>query len=420
MTAQNYSIRSVHETLLKTFHQYLRAQYHIWDEELISERDRIINKIGNTHQEPRLEATPQYAPGRPYSELKVPSEVHAILATAASISETGIPKVPYVHQCHALESFIGDGRDLIVATGTGSGKTESFLMPILASIALEGSQRARTWGQPAMRALLLYPMNALVNDQLARLRRVFADPTVSDALRGSNPRRARFGMYTSRTPYPGQATPAKDRDRVVAELKKLYFDEMTDEYMARLKKEGKWPAKDLDSFIASGLKTSPHDAELLTRHEMQATSPDLLVTNYSMLEYMMLRPLEASIFEQTKSWLHACPDNFLTIVLDEAHMYRGSGGAEVAYLLRRLQSRLQVPRDRIRYILTSASLGSSKEAQGEIKEFAARLTGGEAEQFELVASVLDPRPGGAHASSFQQQALASFDYSLLLTHKSVI
>lgn len=414
MTAQTYSVRSVHESLLRTFHQYLRAQYHIWDEELIGERDRIINEIGNTHQEPRLEATPQYASGCPYSELKVPPEVHAILATAASISETGIPKVAYVHQCHALESFIGEGRDLIVATGTGSGKTESFLMPILASMALEASQRARTWGQPAMRALLLYPMNALVNDQLARLRRVFADPVVSDALRGSNLRRARFGMYTSRTPYPGLATPAKDRDRVVAELKKLYFDEMTEEYRARLKKEGKWPAKDLDAFLASGLTTSPGDAELLTRHEMQATSPDLLVTNYSMLEYMMLRPLEASIFEQTKSWLHACPDNHLTIVLDEAHMYRGSGGAEVAYLLRRLQSRLHVPRDRIRYILTSASLGSSKEAQVEIKEFAARLTGGEVEQFELVTSVLDPRSGGARASISQQQALARFDYSVLL------
>lgn len=414
MTAQTYSVRSVHESLLRTFHHYLRAQYHIWDEELIGERDRIINKIGNTHQEPRLEATPQYASGRPYSELKVPPEVQAILATTSNIPETGIPKLPYVHQCRALESFIGEGRDLIVATGTGSGKTESFLMPILASMRLEATHRPNTWRQPAMRALLLYPMNALVNDQLARLRRVFGNPMVSDALRGGHLRRATFGMYTSRTPYPGQATPAKDKDRVVAELTKLYFDGMTEEYRARLHKEGKWPAKDLDAFIANGLKTNASDVELLTRHEMQATSPDLLVTNYSMLEYMMLRPLEAGIFEQTEKWLQASSDNYLTIVLDEAHMYRGSGGAEVAYLLRRLQSRLRVPRDRIRYILTSASLGSSKEAQADIKEFAARLTCGEAGQFELVASVLDPRRGGAPASVTQQRALAHFDYSIIL------
>src|SRR3546814_2918549 len=81
---------------------------------------------------------------------------------------------------------------------------------------------------------------------------------------------------------------------------------------------------------------------------MQDHAPDLLVTNYSMLEYMMLRPLEAPIFQQTADWLAEDEGNQLTIVLDEAHMYRGSGGAEVAYLLRRLQSRLGVPRNRIR------------------------------------------------------------------------
>jgi len=71
---------------------------------------------------------------------------------------------------------------------------------------------------------------------------------------------------------------------------------MTDDYRTRLKAEGKWPAKDLEAFKESNLKTGPHDAELMTRHEMQDHAPDLLVTNYSMLEYMMLRPLEAPIF----------------------------------------------------------------------------------------------------------------------------
>ncbi|MHC9085966.1 DEAD/DEAH box helicase [Luteimonas sp. RIT-PG2_3] len=415
MITQTYSVRSVHESLLRTFHQYLRAQYHIWDEALISERDRIITKPGNTYQEPRLEATPQYASGVNYSALEVPSEVSSILTLASSKPETGIPKIAYEHQCKAIECFIGKGRDLVVATGTGSGKTESFLMPILSSLALEASRSERTWKKPAVRALLLYPMNALVNDQLARLRRLFGDATVSEALQGNSARRATFGMYTSRTPYPGTATPAKNRDRVVAEINKLYFDGMTEEYRARLTKEGKWPAKDLEAFIASELRTGHSDVELLTRHEMQEASPDLLVTNYSMLEYMMLRPMEANIFEQTAEWLHASPDNYLTIVLDEAHMYRGSGGAEVAYLLRRLQSRLQVPRTRIRYILTSASLGSSEEARDDITEFAARLTGGAADQFDLVTSVPELRRSGAQASTSQQKIFAGFDYSSLHT-----
>jgi len=201
---------------------------------------------------------------------------------------------------------------------------------------------------------------------------------------------------------------------VDSELKKLYFTGMTEEYRERLQNEGKWPAKDLDLFRSNGLKTSPDDVELITRHEMQNTAPDLLVTNYSMLEYMMLRPIEANIFDQTAAWLKADVRNILTIVLDEAHMYRGSGGAEVAYLLRRLQSRLGIKRDRIKFILTSASLGSSVEAKIEIKEFAAKLTGGSAEAFELVTGDLIVRPTGAPASASVQQAFSSFYYPSLM------
>lgn len=413
VTAKSYSVQSVHKTLLDTFHQYLSAQYHIWDEWLISERNRILHEVGNTYQEPRLEATPQYAEGQPYADLDIPGEAKAILVCASSDSSTGIPKKAYTHQCRAVELFIG-GRELIVATGTGSGKTESFLMPILSNLAIESAERSKTWAMPGVRALLLYPMNALVNDQLGRLRRLFGNPLVKGALRGSTGRGPRFGMYTSRSPYPGLRTKKKDKDRVEGELTKLYFKEMTAEYRGHLEAEGKWPAKDLEDFIANQLKTGALDVELITRHEMQDTAPDLLVTNYSMLEYMMLRPLEAPIFKQTAEWLAADKANKLTIVLDEAHMYRGSGGAEVAYLLRRLQSRLDVSRDRIQFILTSASLGSSEQAKSDIKQFAAKLTGGEPSGFELVTGELDPRPAGAAANSVVQRALAQFDYAPLL------
>jgi len=413
VTEKIYSVQSVHRTLLDTFHQYLSAQYHIWDESLISERNRILSEVGITYQEPRLEATPQYAEGPAYSDLDIPKEAKAILTCASSEFSTGIPERAYTHQCRAVEYFIR-GKNFIVATGTGSGKTESFLMPILSNLAIESTQRQNTWAMPGVRALLLYPMNALVNDQLGRLRRLFGNAAVREALRGSNNRNARFGMYTSRSPYPGLRNKKKDKDRVEGELNKLYLGDMLDEYRERLKAEGKWPAKDLEDFIANQLKTGAFDVELITRHEMQETAPDLLVTNYSMLEYMMLRPIEAPIFKQTADWLAADKTNTLTVVLDEAHMYRGSGGAEVAYLLRRFQSRLGVDRERIQFILTSASLGSSEEAKTEIKEFAAKLTGGETAKFELVTGELDQRPDGAAADSKTQKALAKFDYAPLL------
>ena len=90
--------------------------------------------------------------------------------------------------------------------------------------------------------------------------------------------------------------------------------------------------------------TQPGDRELLTRHEIQKNPPDLLVTNYSMLEYMLLRPIERSIFRKTSDWLAGDPRNQFLLVLDEAHMYRGVSGAEVGLLIRRLQSRLELPR----------------------------------------------------------------------------
>lgn len=413
MTDSIYSVHSTHKNLLETFHQYLSAQYHIWDEWLISERDRIFSQVGNTFQEPRLEATPQYDNGKPYSDLAIPEEVKSILRCAASEVGTGIPQVAYTHQCRAIENFIA-GKDLIVATGTGSGKTESFLMPILSNMVMESSRRPKSWSKHGVRAILLYPMNALVNDQMGRLRRLFGNPAVRARLQGANSRSVTFGMYTSRSPYPGERMRRKDEERVEGEINKLYFDDMTDDYRNRLKAEGKWPAKDLDAFKESKLKTGPYDAELFTRHEMQDQAPDLLVTNYSMLEYMMLRPLEAPIFQQTAEWLAMDDDNQLTIVLDEAHMYRGSGGAEVAYLLRRLQSRLNVPRRRIRFILTSASLGSSTEARIDVVKFAAKLTGGEASVFELVTGDVERRQGGIQADAHTQSILASFDFSAVL------
>jgi len=413
MTVSSYSVHSVYKSILDSFHQYLSAQYHIWDEHLIAERERIFAEVGNTAQEPRLEATPQYASGKPYSELEIPSEAVSILNCAAADGTTGIPQTAYTHQCRAVEKFFA-GKELIVATGTGSGKTESFLIPILSSLATESVQRLNSWSTPGVRAILLYPMNALVNDQLSRLRRLLGNENVLAKFGEGKRRIATFGMYTSRSPYPGRRTSRKDKERVVGEINKLYIDGMTKEYRDLLKEEGKWPAKDLEAFVDSGLNRGLMDAELMTRHEMQDNAPDIIVTNYSMLEYMMLRPLEAPIFEQTAAWLAADAQNQLTIVIDEAHMYRGSGGAEVAYLLRRLQARLGVSRERLRFILTSASLGSSEGAENDIKEFAEKLTGGKMSDFELIKGDLNIRSGGQSAAAGTSKVLASFDRTAIL------
>jgi len=205
--AKVYSARTVFEGLKKTFHQYLEAQYHIWDESLIAERRRLLDQPGVSFQEPKLEATPFYLNGSTYRRLSIPKPAQEILTLASGRPNVGIYPEPYVHQASAIEAFLGRDEEIIVATGTGSGKTECFLMPILGALAVESSQRQDSWKLPGVRALLLYPMNALVNDQLARLRRLMGDVDIAKALQGKRDRRATFGMYTSRTPYPGMSTP---------------------------------------------------------------------------------------------------------------------------------------------------------------------------------------------------------------------
>ena len=408
-----YSARTVFEGMKGTLHRYLEAQYHIWDEGLIEGRNRLLETEGVTFQEPRIEATPFYAPGDAYADLEIPEPARAILQLAASRTGTGIPEVPYRHQADSIEAFLGRGEEVIVATGTGSGKTECFLMPMVGSLAIESADRPASWAQSGVRALLLYPMNALVNDQMARLRRLLGQEDVAERLRGGRLGRATFGMYTSRTPYAGIATPARDRERLRSLIERSFLA-LPPEARQLLDHEGKWPRKDLEQFVASGFVTGASDSEMFSRGEMQRRCPDVLVTNYSMLEYMLLRPIERSIFEQTAAWLASDPANRFTVVLDEAHMYRGSGGAEVAYLLRRLHTRLGVGRDRVRYILTSASLGKSEEALTRMKAFAADLTGSTGvHEFTLIRGEQIAKANERVATVREASALAAFDITAL-------
>ena len=394
-----YAVSSLDETL----RSYLEAQYHIRNESLIRERDRLLREPGVISQVPFIESTPVYELGSPYKELNIPNVAKGLLDSLSNLSPSvGIFERPYVHQAQALEAFLkNDGDDLIVATGTGSGKTESFLMPILASLAVEAEERPESANLHGCRALLLYPMNALVSDQLARIRRLFGDDRVADLLEEKRGRRIRFGMYTGRTPYPSARSPQKDQKHIEPLFEDYYLKYLNDEEAKKnLMSKGKWPCKDLISFYGAArveeqayrsgkkigkkyhkrnwgqrLLTGPKDSELLTRHEMHNICPDILITNYSMLEYMLLRPIERRIFSETKRWLHSNPKNYLTLILDEAHLYRGAGGAEVALLIRRLQARLGISRNQMRCILTSASLGNNEESKKAVLKFAADLTG---------------------------------------------
>ena len=170
--------------------------------------------------------------------------------------------------------------------------------------------------------------------------------------------------------------------------------------IGKIRRYQNWPKR---------LKTQPGDTELLTRHEIQQHCPDVLITNYSMLEYMLLRPIERNIFSQTKQWLHSNKDNYFILVLDEAHTYRGAAGAEVALLVRRLQARLEIPRERFRCILTSASLGNTAKAREATLQFAHDLTGlstASSRRIVLITGT-DEKRSGARANTVHRSSCFS-------------
>jgi ATP-dependent helicase YprA (DUF1998 family) len=455
LEGERYTPTRLVARLRRQLTSYIESAYPLSDEILVKARRRLLNEAHNGHliaQEPFIETTPRYRefPGN-YYDLGLSDHIADLFSNLSQTNQhlakpeekkTLIYPGMYQHQAESFQQFLINKKDIIVATGTGSGKTECFMMPILGSLYDEAYSRPSSFAQPGVRVLVLYPMNALVNDQLSRLRLLFGDPSLTHQFHalGEGKRHPLFGMYTGRTPYPGPRTTGKDKDRVSPLLE--YYTKIDAELLGELKRRGRYPAKNLESFYAqelveekeykSGKKkgekyksyhwsqrlhTNPSDSELLLRQEMvqgagslPGNAPDILITNYSMLEYMLLRPFERPIFQQTAEWLQGEENQFL-IVLDEAHMYRGAKGAEVGFLLRRLQARLGINDrpEKLRIICTSASLGKGELALKNIRHFAADLSGKKPQNFVAITGERSVPPNVAAGSSELAGILAKID-----------
>lgn len=380
--------------------QYLETAYRISHPAVFAERGRILRGRGIVAQTPFVEATPSFPISRKLAALE--REFSEFLPQGlAELVQHGVPvnRFPlYRHQEEALLAAFGARPNLLVATGTGSGKTEAFLLPVLADLLSE----ARDWTPPtgpqrpgrfdpaagawlhsrrhetrpaAVRAIILYPMNALVNDQLSRLRRILARGESPDWQRrnlGGN--QIHFGMYTGLSKPTGSWVDAVRRDRFAAYMKEVEAD--WESLRADLRETGNWPR--------------PDSPEMLCRWDIQDAPPDIMVTNYSMLEYMLVRPIEAPIFAMTRAWLESTPDARLTLVVDEAHTYTGALGTEVAHLVRRLKERLGIApgSEKFRAIATTASVPEG--ADDRLRRFTSDLFGEPEDRFTLVQVRMPP------------------------------
>jgi DEAD/DEAH box helicase domain-containing protein len=359
------------------------------------------------------------AAGVPEAELQ---GIHGFLA--AGLIPAG--RRLYAHQAEMLKHGL-KGQHCVVTTGTGSGKTEAFLLPLFARLAREaqgwnkGNKRPSNWkwwegadvvgelraaadsardrrtheDRPAaMRALLLYPMNALVEDQVSRLR--FA--LDSDAVRrvcaeqlGGN--RIFFGRFNGNTPVAGH--PFKANGELDAQRVKRLRQALKDLSVASAGiDQTVTDSEDPSSVRFMAPRVDADSAEMLYRWEMHRRPPDLLVTNTAMLGVMLGRsrhgdndPSDADIFDKTARWLKESKDNKFHLVIDEMHLYRGSGGTEVAYLLRQLLQRLSIdPWSEQFVVLGSTASFSDPDAA---KQFIGQLTGVKQDRIEVIGG--EPR-----------------------------
>ncbi len=361
--------------LRAAFLRYIDTAYALRNPDLVEERRRLLlDGQGNLFAPLMLEPVLPYEAATTIEECAAAAGIHErdLRDVVRSVFGTKADAATAIklrkHQAAAIKiHFASTGsHNPVITSGTGSGKTESFLIPLLSRIAREkrshgaltpvhewwqierqndiwSSARVEGSTPAAVRSMILYPTNALVEDQVARLRR---------AVRGlreqPEPIDVWFGRYTGATPGSGGIPSGRASGRGVSDAARDLRD------LARLNLR---LAETKDDDLMSSFQ-DPFAGELVTRWDMIATPPDILVTNYSMLNVMLMRDVEDPLFESTRKWLAQSDQHVFTLVVDELHLYRGSTGAEVGMVVRNLASRLGLSpdSDQFRIIATSASL----------------------------------------------------------------
>jgi ATP-dependent helicase YprA (DUF1998 family) len=446
------------ETIKENFIRYVETAFGTKFDGIERERYALLNYDKVLYRKPWIEPLPDYiSSNKRIDDLTLADVGNALnaneLETFKALVKTGLfPSTIklHLHQTDMLKKAM-EGNNCIITSGTGSGKTESFLLPLFAQLAKEftnwqtpnmkpasvntwwkertngglttteivntsnftlsdaARQRQHEKRKAGVRALILYPMNALVEDQMSRLRKALdSDDTRKWLNANANGNSIYFGRYNGSSPVAGELRKITDngteinRKKVNQLIKVLQQIESDSEKVAQyIQTTGKtdYEAKELKSFFQR-----LDGSEMRSRFDMQVAPPDILITNYSMLSIMLMRQIDSGIFEETKQWL-ACkdlpeiereaekPNRIFHLIIDELHLYRGTQGTEVAYLLKLVLNRIGIHphHSQLRILASSASLEVGDE---DSKNFVCDFFGVSKEHFEkkfkLIAGINNP------------------------------
>lgn len=307
--------------VITQYGRYLKGNFPLVDEGIKKQFDEKL-QTGDANL---ISKGPFIYLNKPFVEGAKMRDLESELALHPVLKDVFPFEAIHRHQEKALRA-VNAGKNLIVSTGTGSGKTESFLLPIVDYCLKHRAQNG-------MVAIIVYPMNALVNDQLERLRFMLAGTGVT------------FGRYTGET---NQNTSSRQK----------------------LETSRKYSQEEMDTFNKTGEIPLPFE-ECFTREEILKNKPQILLTNYSQLEYLLLRDKDLELFRTP---------TLQFMVYDEVHTYTGALGSEVACLNRRIKSLFPAT---VQCIGTSATV-ANKDSSKVIRNFASKLFGVTDESIEVV------------------------------------
>ncbi|MDB5203577.1 MAG: box helicase [Ferruginibacter sp.] len=433
------------ETIKDNFIRYVETAFGTKFPGLEKERNDLLNYDKVLYRKPWMEPLPDYiTSGKFIDSLKTEDLGNALNESEVEVFRELVKKGLFpsnvrmhLHQAKMLKEAL-EGNNCIITSGTGSGKTESFLLPLFAQLSKElshwkrtdqkslavdswwkdgtgltpknvvdspnqslspaASQRNHDVRKAGVRALILYPMNALVEDQMSRLRKALdSDDARNWFDKNSNGNKIYFGRYNGTSPIAGSLfkVDGTRNDNKISKLKEELknldeaFNKVAEYIKKELPKEEEFKRlsdekqiekiKELKSFF----QRLDNSAEMRCRFDMQLAPPDILITNFSMLSIMLMRAVDSGIFEETRSWLQCedlseeeklaeQPNRVFHLIIDELHLYRGTQGTEVAYLLKLVLNRLGLHphHPQLRILASSASIVADDSKEGKkSKEF---------------------------------------------------
>lgn len=391
---------SLNLALTQAYLRYIDTAYWLNDRRLMAERRRLLVDNGLLSTPPYLEPVLTYEATEDLAGVcadagldpSVAELVGRVLFGEYTPSDQPLRLRP--HQADSVRATFrqgdADGHNPVITSGTGSGKTEAFLLPLLLRLVQESrgwsvQQPANTWwtdkkwkgstslrsteSRPAaLRALVLYPTNALVEDQMSRLRKA-----VHRLHKDGVP--LWFGRLTSASLGSVTAPSSPSGAKKVAEEILDLVDEY-DRVKDSLSKDPgvlALPAERRPAAVENKLSLfpDPRHSEMVVRWDMVEQPPDVLITNFSMLNAVLMRANEDNMFTATREWLSADASNVFTIVVDELHLQRGTAGSEVSMVLRNTLRRLGLDpgSPQLRVIATSASLSRDEAGLGYLEQF---------------------------------------------------